>query len=33
MVENFLNTSPAERKVFFDEATGVKQYQIKEIYL
>ena len=29
MVENFLNTSPAERKVFFDEATGVKQYQIK----
>jgi chromosome segregation protein len=29
MVENFLNTTPAERKVFFDEATGVKQYQIK----
>ena len=29
MVENFLNTSPAERKSFFDEATGVKQYQIK----
>ena len=29
MVENFLNTSPTERKVFFDEATGVKQYQIK----
>lgn len=29
MVENFLNTSPAERKNFFDEATGVKQYQIK----
>ncbi|MFA7142164.1 MAG: AAA family ATPase, partial [Candidatus Paceibacterota bacterium] len=29
MVENFLNTSPAERKAFFDEATGVKQYQIK----
>lgn len=29
MVENFLNTSPAERKVFFDEATGVRQYQIK----
>ena len=29
MVENFLNTSLAERKEFFDEATGVKQYQIK----
>ena len=29
MVENFLNTSPAERKDFFDEATGVKQFQIK----
>ncbi len=29
MVENFLNNSPAERKSFFDEATGVKQYQIK----
>ncbi|MDD3711331.1 MAG: AAA family ATPase, partial [Patescibacteria group bacterium] len=29
MVENFLNTSPSERKAFFDEATGVKQYQIK----
>ncbi len=29
MVENFLNTSPAERKSFFDEATGVKQHQIK----
>ncbi|PKM91183.1 hypothetical protein CVU82_03990 [Candidatus Falkowbacteria bacterium HGW-Falkowbacteria-1] len=29
MVENFLNTSPTERKAFFDEATGVKQYQIK----
>ncbi len=28
-VENFLNTSPAERKDFFDEATGVKKYQIK----
>ncbi|PIR93405.1 hypothetical protein COT99_01085, partial [Candidatus Falkowbacteria bacterium CG10_big_fil_rev_8_21_14_0_10_43_10] len=29
MVENFLNTSIAERKEFFDEATGVKIYQIK----
>ncbi|MEI6378359.1 MAG: AAA family ATPase [Candidatus Falkowbacteria bacterium] len=29
MVESFLNTSLAERKEFFDEATGVKQYQIK----
>jgi chromosome segregation protein len=29
MVEGFLNTSMAERKEFFDEATGVKQYQIK----
>ena len=29
MVENFLNTSAAERKDFFDEATGVKQFQIK----
>jgi len=29
MVENFLNTSTAERKDFFDEATGVKQFQIK----
>ncbi|PLX26690.1 hypothetical protein C0583_06685 [Candidatus Parcubacteria bacterium] len=29
MVERFLNTSLAERKEFFDEATGVKQYQIK----
>ncbi len=29
MVENFLNTSMAERKDFFDEATGVKQFQIK----
>jgi chromosome segregation protein len=28
-VENFLNTSPTERKDFFDEATGVKKYQIK----
>jgi len=29
LVENFLNTSTAERKDFFDEATGVKQFQIK----
>ncbi len=29
IVENFLSTSPAERKDFFDEATGVKQFQIK----
>jgi chromosome segregation protein len=29
IVENFLNTSPTERKDFFDEATGVKKYQIK----
>ncbi len=28
-VESFLNTSLSERKEFFDEATGVKQYQIK----
>jgi chromosome segregation protein len=28
-VDGFLNTSLAERKEFFDEATGVKQYQIK----
>lgn len=29
MVENFLNTSTSERKDFFDEATGVKPWQIK----
>ena len=29
MVDNFLNSSAAERKDFFDEATGVKQFQIK----
>jgi chromosome segregation protein len=29
LVEGFLNTSLAERKTFFDEATGVKQFQIK----
>jgi chromosome segregation protein len=29
MVDNFLNSSAAEKKDFFDEATGVKQFQIK----
>ena len=29
VVENFLNISLTERKEFFDEATGVKQFQIK----
>ncbi len=29
VVEGFLNSSLAERKEFFDEATGVKQFQIK----
>ena len=29
MVEGFLNTTLAERKEFFDEATGVKQFQLK----
>jgi len=29
MVEGFLNISLSERKEFFDEATGVKQFQIK----
>ncbi len=29
IVENFLNTSAAEKKEFFDEATGVKSFQIK----
>jgi len=29
LVENFLNTSAAEKKEFFDEATGVKSFQIK----
>ena len=28
-VEEFLNTSLSERKEFFDEATGVKQFQMK----
>lgn len=30
MVDAFLNTTPAERKGFFDEATGVKVFQIKK---
>ncbi|MBU1164269.1 AAA family ATPase [Patescibacteria group bacterium] len=29
MIDNILVSSPAERKDFFDEAVGVKQYQIK----
>lgn len=29
MVENFLKVSPKERKEFFDEATGIKEFQIK----
>lgn len=29
MVENFLTVSANERKDFFDEATGIKQFQIK----
>ena len=29
MVEGFLQTTTAERKEFFDEATGVRQFQIK----
>ncbi|MCD4694508.1 chromosome segregation protein SMC [bacterium] len=29
MVENFLKVSPRERKDFFDEATGIKEFQIK----
>jgi len=29
LVEGFLNTSLTERKEFFDEATGVRQFQIK----
>ncbi len=29
LVENFLNTSATEKKEFFDEATGVKSFQIK----
>ena len=30
MIESFLLASETERKEFFDEATGVKQYQIKK---
>ncbi|MFZ5364632.1 MAG: AAA family ATPase [Patescibacteria group bacterium] len=29
MVDQIINISPLERKEFFDEATGIKQYQIK----
>ncbi len=29
MVESFLKTTPSERKDFFDEATGIKELQIK----
>ncbi len=29
MVENFLKVTPRERKEFFDEATGIKEFQIK----
>lgn len=29
MIGHFLNATPQERKLFFDEATGVKEYQIK----
>jgi chromosome segregation protein len=29
MVDHIINVTPFERKEFFDEATGVKQYQIK----
>ncbi len=30
MIDNFLIATPKERKEFFEEATGVKQYQIKK---
>lgn len=30
MIDNFLIATPQERKEFFDEASGVKQYQIKK---
>ncbi len=30
MIDNFLISTPQERKEFFEEATGVKQYQIKK---
>lgn len=29
MIENILISSPADRKIFFDEAVGVKEFQIK----
>ncbi|PIW37040.1 MAG: hypothetical protein COW24_02125 [Candidatus Kerfeldbacteria bacterium CG15_BIG_FIL_POST_REV_8_21_14_020_45_12] len=29
MITQFLSATPQERKLFFDEATGVKEYQIK----
>lgn len=29
MITDFLNANPQERKVFFDEATGVREFQIK----
>ncbi len=29
-IDNFLISTPQERKTFFEEATGVKQYQIKK---
>lgn len=29
MITHFLNSTPQERKAFFDEATGVKEFQIK----
>ncbi len=29
MITGFLNSTPQERKIFFDEATGVREYQIK----
>lgn len=30
MIDAILHTSMAERKIFFDEATGIRQYQIKK---
>ncbi len=29
MITDFLNASPQERKIFFDEATGVREFQIQ----
>lgn len=29
MITGFLNSNPQDRKIFFDEATGVREYQIK----